>query len=107
MIVDQRMIDIIAGLHKELPILTTEELLEAKTLVSSPDPETASVGQSILYFSNFFERPRSIRYLMSTVKNLNDDGRTLNMILRSYHLKEEIKEDVESYNILAKENESD
>lgn len=81
MIVDQRMLDIIRELHKELPILSYEELIEAKKLIASPDPDTASIGQSMLYFSNFFVLPQSIRFVLSKCKNLNDDGKTLSQLI--------------------------
>ena len=105
MIVDQRMIEIIQGLHKELPVLTTEELLEAKKLVSSPDPDTAAVGQSVLYFSNFFERPKSINYILSLAHELNDDGKSLSMILHAYRY-DTITDDINSFKILS-EDETD
>ena len=81
MIVDQRMLDIIRELHKELPILSYEELMEAKKLISSPDQDTASIGQSMLYFSNFFVLPQSIEFVLNKCKNLNDDGKTLSQLI--------------------------
>lgn len=81
MIVDQRMLDIIRELHKELPILSYEELSEAKKLIISPDPDTSSIGQSMLYFSNFFERSQSIKWILGECNNLNDDGKTLKQLI--------------------------
>lgn len=83
MIVDQRMLDIIRKLHSELPVLSYDELLEAKKLIMSPDEDTRSIGLSMLYFSNFFERPMCINWLLRQVSidKLNDDGKTLRQLL--------------------------
>jgi hypothetical protein len=77
MIVDDKMITILRKLHSELPILSLDEFKECKKLIESTDVDNCAIGQSMLYFSNFFERIHSVDYLLNNCKNLTDDGKTL------------------------------
>ena len=95
MIVDDKMIKILRKLHSELPILSSEEFIECKKLIESPDEDTCAIGQSMLYFSNFFERIHSVDYLLRNCKNLTDDGKTIKTLIR-YIKSDEINKDRKS-----------
>lgn len=82
MIVDDKMVKILRKLHSELPILSSDEFIECKKLIHSSDEDNCAIGQSMLYFSNFFERIHSVDYLLNDCKNLTDDGSLIKMLVQ-------------------------
>lgn len=82
MIVDSKMIEILRKLHSELPILSSDEFIECKKLIESPDEDNCAIGQSMLYFSNFFERIHSVDYLLNNCKTLTDDGSIIKTLVK-------------------------
>lgn len=95
MIVDDKMITILRKLHNELPILSLDEFKECKKLIESPDEDTCSIGQSMLYFSNFFERINSVEYLLNKCKHLTDDGKMIKMLVSYIKLGDTNKDDLD------------
>lgn len=82
MIIDDKVLTLLRELHKELPVLSYEEYVQIEEMITSPDQETCELGQSYLYFSNFFERPKCTDYLLSRCSHLfNDDGKTLSKLI--------------------------
>ena len=79
--VDKLFIKQLQEIHKELEILTYEELVQILELLGSDDEDIALTGQSMIYLSNFFEIPETCRVIVKHVKNKNTDMSNLEKIL--------------------------
>ena len=79
--IDKLFIKQLQEIHKELEILTYEELVQILELLGSDDKDIALTGQSMIYLSNFFEIPETCRVIVKHVKNKNTDMSNLEKIL--------------------------
>lgn len=79
--IDKLFIKQLQEIHKELEILTYEELVQILELLGSDDEDIALTGQSMIYLSNFFEIPETCRVIVKHVKNKNTDMSNLEKIL--------------------------
>lgn len=81
--VDKLFIKQLQEIHKELEILTYEELVQILELLGSDDEDIALTGQSMIYLSNFFAIPHTCKYVLEQYKNRDGDFKSLDKILSS------------------------
>lgn len=79
--VDKILIKQLQIIHKELPVLTLQEVLDIMELIDSEDEDISSTGQSMIYLSNFFEIPETCRIIVKRIKHKNTDINNLEKIL--------------------------
>lgn len=81
--IDKLFIKQLQEIHKELEVLTYEEIVQILELLESDDTDIMLTGQSMIYLSNFFEIPHTCKYILEECKNRDGDFKSLDKILNS------------------------
>ena len=81
--IDKLFIKQLQEIHKELEILTYEDIVQILELLESDDADIVLTGQSMIYLSNFFEIPYTCKYILEEYKNRDGDFKSLDKILNS------------------------
>lgn len=81
--IDKLFIKQLQEIHKELEVLTYEEIVQILELLESDDIDIVLTGQSMIYLSNFFEIPHTCKYILEEYKNRDGDFKSLDKILNS------------------------
>lgn len=81
--IDKLFIKQLQEIHKELEVLTYEEIVQILELLESDDIDIVLTGQSMIYLSNFFEIPHTCKYILKEYKNRDGDFKSLDKILNS------------------------
>lgn len=81
--IDKLFIKQLQEIHKELEILTYEDIVQILELLESDDADIVLTGQSMIYLSNFFEIPHTCKYILEEYKNRDGDFKSLDKILSS------------------------
>ena len=81
--IDKLFIKQLQEIHKELEILTYEDIVQILELLESDDADIVLTGQSMIYLSNFFEIPYTCKYILEEYKNRDGDFKSLDKILSS------------------------
>ena len=81
--IDKLFIKQLQEIHKELEVLTYEEIVQILELLESDDTDIMLTGQSMIYLSNFFEIPHTCKYILEEYKNRDGDFKSLDKILSS------------------------
>lgn len=81
--IDKLFIKQLQEIHKELEVLTYEDIVQILELLESDDTDIMLTGQSMIYLSNFFEIPHTCKYILEECKNRDGDFKSLDKILSS------------------------
>lgn len=81
--IDKLFIKQLQEIHKELEVLTYEEIVQILELLESDDTDIMLTGQSMIYLSNFFEIPHTCKHILEEYKNRDGDFKSLDKILSS------------------------